>query len=144
MSSETLGTSVGESNSDQRDGWSVIIAGSRSILDLADEANRKRIVAYAIETSPFPVDEVVSGTARGVDQIGEEWAAHQGIPVERFPADWDTHGKAAGPIRNEEMAKYADALVAIHVNDSAGTAHMIDTARSLLDEGRVHVYKPSR
>ena len=42
------------------------------------------------------------------------------------------------------MAEYADALVAVHVGSSRGTAHMIDTARSILDDGRVHVYKPSR
>lgn len=119
-------------------GLSVIVAGSRSILDCLSPAGQRRLVAEAVAESGFPVAEIVSGTARGVDQLGEEWADEHGIPVERFPADWDTHGRAAGPIRNEEMAKYADALVAIHVDESRGTADMIDTARDLLGSDRVH------
>jgi hypothetical protein len=120
------------------DGLSVIIAGSRSILDCLSPDGQRRIVPKSIDESGFPVAEVVSGTARGVDQLGEEWAAEHSIPVERFPADWDTHGRAAGPIRNEEMAEYADALVAIHVNESRGTADMIDTGRDILGQDHVH------
>lgn len=120
------------------DGLSVIVAGSRSILDCLSPDGQRRIIAEAIDGSGFPVAEVVSGTARGVDQLGEEWAAEHGIPVERFPADWDTHGRAAGPIRNEEMAEYADTLVAIHVNESRGTGDMIDTGRDILGRDRVH------
>jgi len=75
------------------------------------------------------VTEVVSGTARGVDQGGELWASVQGRPVKRFPADWDTYGKSAGHRRNAEMAKYADALVAIWDGKSRGTANMISEAR---------------
>ena len=56
------------------------------------------------------VTEVVSGGATGVDQQGEMWADFYGFPIKRFPADWRTHGKAAGPIRNAEMAAYADAV----------------------------------
>lgn len=48
------------------------------------------------------------------------------IPVKRFPADWDRHGRAAGPIRNCQMAQYADALIAIWDGKSRGTKNMID------------------
>ena len=123
---------------DSESGLSVIVAGSRSILDCLSPIGQRQLVAEAIAESGFPVAEIVSGTARGVDQLGENWADEHGIPVERFPADWDTHGRSAGPIRNEEMAEYADALVAIHVDESAGTADMIDTARDLLGSDRVH------
>ncbi|WP_049912962.1 SLOG family protein [Halococcus thailandensis] len=119
-------------------GLSVIVADSRSILDCLSPAGQRRLVVEAIDESGFSVAEVVSGTARGVDQLGEDWAGEHDVPVKRFPADWDTHGRAAGPIRNEEMAKYADALVAIHVDESAGTADMIDTARDLLGPDRLH------
>jgi hypothetical protein len=119
-------------------GLSVIVAGSREILDVLSENGQRRIVAEAIDKSGFPVAEVVSGTARGVDQIGEEWAAEHDVPVKRFPADWNQHGKAAGYIRNEEMAKYADALVAVHVNESSGTGHMIDIGRDVPGTDHVH------
>lgn len=59
----------------------------------------------------MPVGEVVSGGAHGVDQCGEAWARSRGISVERFLPDWRVHGKAAGPIRNREMAEYATAAV---------------------------------
>jgi hypothetical protein len=121
-----------------RDDLSVIVAGSRSIRDCLSAAGQRRIVAEAIAESGFPVREVVSGTARGVDQLGEEWAAKHDVPVERFPADWDQHGRSAGYVRNEEMAAYADALVAVHVNDSAGTGHMVDIGRDVLGRDRVH------
>lgn len=54
--------------------------------------------------------EVVSGGATGADSDGESWAHHWKLPVKRFPADWALHGKKAGPLRNAEMAAYADAV----------------------------------
>ena len=71
---------------------------------------------------------VVSGTARGSDQLGEQWAHERNVKATQFPADWDQHGKSAGYIRNEEMADYADALVAFWDGTSKGTKHMIDIA----------------
>jgi hypothetical protein len=48
-----------------------------------------------------------------------------------FPADWKTHGKAAGPIRNRQMAKNAEALIALWDGNSRGTKNMIETATKL-------------
>ena len=59
----------------------------------------------------LPITEVVSGGANGADRGGEVFAQCNDIDMKRFPADWSAHGRAAGPIRNEEMAKYADAVV---------------------------------
>lgn len=78
--------------------------------------------------SGFEVSEVVSGGARGVDAAGEVWAKGYRIPVRRFPANWKTHGGAAGPIRNGEMAAYADAVIAIWDGQSRGTADMVRQA----------------
>lgn len=52
------------------------------------------------------VTEVVSGGAKGADTCGEFWAAANGIPVKRFPPDWNKHGRAAGHVRNRAMADY--------------------------------------
>lgn len=98
-----------------------IIAGSRGITLLGQ-------VAFAVFKSGFTITEVVSGTARGVDKLGEQWAATVNIPVKRFPANWDLHGKSAGYIRNVEMSDYAEALVAIWDGESRGTEHMINIA----------------
>jgi hypothetical protein len=99
-----------------------IIAGSRTITDMAH-------ISEAVDESGFEITEVVSGCADGVDKLGEEWADWMGLPVKRFPADWKQYGKSAGYQRNEEMARYADALIAIWDGSSKGTAHMIDTAK---------------
>jgi hypothetical protein len=100
----------------------VIIAGSRWIKDM-------RFVLSAIEQANFPITEVVSGTALGVDKLGESWALQRGIPISRFRANWDQQPKSAGLIRNEHMADYADALIAIWDGKSKGTKHMIWTAQ---------------
>jgi hypothetical protein len=100
-----------------------IIAGSRSITSL-------RIVAEAIKESGFKITQVVSGGARGVDSLGEEWAKIWNIPVVRFIPDWGKHGKRAGYLRNSDMANYADALIAIWDGKSRGTKHMIDLAKA--------------
>ena len=99
-----------------------IIAGSRSITDF-------KHVDQAIDLSGFTVTEVVSGAARGVDKLGEEWAEINDVPVKRFPAKWDTYGRAAGHIRNGHMADYAEALIAVWDGESRGTLNMITQAK---------------
>jgi len=97
----------------------VIIAGCRHIEDFD-------LVLGMAEC--FPITEVVSGGAKGVDYLGEVYASSCGIPLKKFSADWNKHGKAAGPIRNGEMAEYADALIAIWDGRSKGTKDMINKA----------------
>lgn len=98
------------------------MAGSRGIA-------KRRIVSRALKRAPFEITEVVSGACKkGVDQLGEGWAKRKGIPVKRFPADWNQYGRRAGPLRNREMARYADALIAIWDGKSRGTRSMIDEA----------------
>lgn len=99
----------------------VIIAGSRSFNDF-DLLEKK--LRYLEDQKV----EVVSGNARGADRLGEKWAALNDKNMRLFPADWEKHGKAAGFIRNRQMAKYADELVAFWDGKSKGTKHMIDAA----------------
>lgn len=114
-----------------------IIAGSRELagFDLKENPKlyRKHVNIFfkQMKLCPFvdQITEVVSGKARGVDTLGELWAKHVGISVKPFPADWKRYGKAAGPIRNEEMAKYADACIAIMRPNSRGTLDMVKRAK---------------
>lgn len=102
-----------------------IIAGSRSIHDYEQ-------VLAVVADSGFKITQVVSGTARGVDRLGEQIAKDFSIPFVRFPADWEKYGKyQAGRIRNKQMAENADALIAVWDGVSSGTANMIDIARKL-------------
>lgn len=75
------------------------------------------------------ITEVVCGGATGADEGGRDWAVWKGIPVKHFPADWPRHGRAAGPIRNRQMAEYADQLVIFP--GGRGSANMLKTAREL-------------
>lgn len=100
----------------------VIIAGSRSITE-------PHLMLEAIYKSEFRITEVVSGMAVGVDRLGVWWANHKKIPVKKFYPDWKYLGKSAGIIRNQEMALYADALIAVWDGKSRGTRHMIKYMR---------------
>jgi len=95
----------------------LIIAGSRSI------ALRGMALYHLSNFFPNP-DEIVSGGAKGVDTYADYYAKTIGKPFKLFKADWDTHGKAAGPIRNKQMAEYSDALLLIWDGKSKGSASM--------------------
>lgn len=105
-----------------------IIAGSRTITD-------SKVIEEAVKASGFIITEVVCGGAAGVDSLGKDWAVLRGIPVKMFPADWATHGKAAGPIRNEEMAAYADQAICIFdvQAENKGTKNM---SKKAMDHGK--------
>ena len=103
----------------------VIIAGSRYFDDYALLQN------HADKMLSNQVDiEIVSGGASGADALGERYAKDRGYKLKIFPADWATHGRKAGPIRNREMAEYADALLAYWDGKSRGTKNMIEEARA--------------
>jgi len=103
----------------------LIIAGSRSF----DDYDLLRNVITRMYPNPYmDIEQVVSGTARGADRVGEQFAERFGIELKRFPADWKRWGKSAGAIRNAEMAEYADALIAFWDGESKGTQHMIKVA----------------
>lgn len=104
--------------------YKVIVAGSRSIKNYP--IIEMKLFDYLFNHLNI---EIVSGTARGVDKLGERFANKYDIPLKQFPADWDKYGKSAGYKRNEQMAKYADALVAFWDGESKGTKHMIDLAK---------------
>lgn len=108
----------------------LIIAGSRKIQINPWFAIEGLVQSVGLKRSE--ISEIISGTATGIDQSGEILANsvwHK--PIKRFPADWDTHGKAAGPIRNKQMAEYADALLLIWDGESRGSRNMKETMLKL-------------
>lgn len=76
---------------------------------------------------------VIEGEARGADTFGRLAAESMKIPVEKYPAKWSEYGKAAGPIRNQQMLDEGkpDLVLAFHsnINESKGTADMIERAK---------------
>jgi len=115
----------------------LIIAGSRSIIDIAHIRN-------AIRESGWTPTEIISGDAEGADKLAIRYAKENHIDLAIFPANWRKYGRAAGYKRNQKMAWYANlfnrkedatdnlkgGLVAIWNGKSAGTKHMIDIAET--------------
>lgn len=104
--------------------FKVIIAGGR---DFNNYELLKEKVDFLLQNKGEI--EIVSGAARGADKLGERYAKEKGYPINSHPANWDLYGKSAGYIRNKEMAKYANALIAFWDGKSKGTNHMINLAK---------------
>ena len=108
--------------------FKVIIAGGREFSDYALLCEScDKFLCQKHQTHDIVV---ISGTARGADTLGERYAHERGHAVEKYPADWNRDGKAAGPIRNAQMAKMADTLIAFWDGQSKGTANIIDQAKT--------------
>lgn len=100
-----------------------IIAGSRTI-------NHYHMLEAAIEESGWAdkIIQVVSGGAKGVDALGEEWAYRNHRQLIIFPADWDTYGRSAGIRRNKQMALWASHAIVLWDGASRGSKNIIDQA----------------
>jgi hypothetical protein len=107
--------------------FKVVVAGGRDFQDYRT-LNRKldKILSSKRDTHEIII---ISGNARGVDRMGETYARKRGYKTEVYPADWNKWGKAAGPRRNAQMAKAADAVVVFWDGHSRGTSSMIGEAR---------------
>lgn len=105
--------------------YKVIIAGSRDFNDYDLLVSNMAHFLHGYKPSEV---EIVSGTARGADRLGENFANKHHCKLTKMPADWDKFGNSAGYRRNADMAIYADACVIFWDGVSKGTKHMIDLA----------------
>jgi len=102
----------------------ILVTGGRNYSDrgtvyaVLDRAHAKHGIALLIE-----------GGATGADTLARDWATDRGVPVRTFPADWKTHGKAAGPIRNRQMLTDGKPDWVIAFPGGRGTANMVQQAR---------------
>lgn len=106
-----------------------IIAGSRDLNAFRDK-EKVWLVADAVVKSGFEITEVICGLARGIDQAGKLWAETHNpeIPTRFFVPDWNRFGKAAGVMRNQDMADYGEALILIWNGWSLGSKDMLKRA----------------
>ena len=107
----------------------LIIAGGRDMIITQDHLHH--IFNYMFPpTNPKYDDlgfitQIVSGGCSGIDLLGEQYAKNMLLAeVKRFPALWKQYGKSAGPMRNKQMAEYADALLLIWDGKSRGSRSM--------------------
>lgn len=99
----------------------VLVCGSRHFTDCF-------ILKEQLEK--LDIKTIIHGDAKGADRMAGAYARTWGIEEVKFPADWNKHGKAAGPIRNTQMLKEGkpDKVIAFLAKDSKGTKNMIEQA----------------
>ena len=102
----------------------LIIAGSRTFTDY-------QMLCQVLAPDRPRIAQVITGGARGADQLGYRWAWKHAIKHQLFRADWERFGKSAGVRRNHQMAQAGDILLAFWDGRSAGTHHMISCMQQL-------------
>ncbi|MBE6566186.1 MAG: DUF2493 domain-containing protein [Ruminococcaceae bacterium] len=98
----------------------LLVVGSRSITDF--------------DLSVFisdDVDTVISGGAKGVDALAEEYADRHRLSKYIFRPRYDLYGRAAPIRRNEQMVDFCDAVLVIWDGHSKGTQHTIKYAKRI-------------
>jgi len=106
----------------------IIIAGSRTFNDY--DLLKTKIDKF---TRKLKTVVVLSGEANGADRLGEKWAKERGWQIERFPAEWEKHGRKAGIVRNLEMLESIGkkgCLIVFWDGVSRGTAHIVEAAKT--------------
>lgn len=114
-----------------------LIVGSRSYSDYSEF---KRIVDYLLSNKENII--IVSGGANGADSLAKLYATEKGYEFLEFPADWNTYGKRAGYIRNEQMHQYISqhtqrGCIAFWDGQSTGTTHNFSLAKTYKNPIRV-------
>ena len=103
--------------------YKVLVTGQR---DYKDYANIRWIISDLYNRHKNLV--IINGKGKGADELSTQAAIEFGIPYREYPADWNKHGPAAGPIRNVEMYDKEDpdiVLAFFHNEYSKGTRHCV-------------------
>lgn len=98
----------------------MIVCGGRDfnnesfVFEIMDRLHAKKTITCLIE-----------GGARGADALARKWAHSRNINTEQFQADWMTHGKKAGCLRNQKMIDMGNPNGVVAFQGGRGTADMI-------------------
>jgi hypothetical protein len=112
----------------------VIVCGGRDWSDVESVHSELR---YLMSTNGTPMYVIHGACPTGADAIADAWAKDPenanwgcyGVRLKRYPADWNKHGKSAGPRRNQQMADDgAELCLAFWDGASRGTLDMITRA----------------
>lgn len=112
----------------------IIVAGTRTFSDYELLRNKlDDFISKLKQKYPDKQVVIITGAAKGADQLGSFYARNHNIPLKEFQADWTTYGKAAGPIRNQQMLDYAlheiPVLIVFWDGESRGTKNMMNIAK---------------
>lgn len=104
----------------------VLVCGGRHYDDM--RSVYRELDSLRREHGPLTV---IQGGATGADKLAREWTYLQKdkVTLINVPADWNKHGRAAGPIRNAEMLDENPDLV-LAFPGGTGTADMVRRAKA--------------
>jgi len=102
----------------------ILVCGGR---DYSDRAMLFGVLDMQAEETP--IHAIIQGGAKGADELARQWCYSRRCRMENFPADWRTHGKAAGPIRNQQMIDEGRPTMVFAFPGGRGTADMIRRAK---------------
>ncbi len=118
----------------------IIVAGGRDFSDYPFLREKMDEILKTLDGDA----EIISGHAAGADLLGERYAIERCLLLKVMPADWESNGKAAGVLRNQQMLDYAlgaePMVVAFWDGKSRGTRDMIDRARRQGTDTRIFLY----
>lgn len=80
---------------------------------------------------PSDTTEIVSGGARGIDTCARIYAQQHGIKLTEFLPDYNTYGRRAPLVRNIDIIKYADVVLAFWDGVSSGTGFVISNCKRM-------------
>ena len=111
----------------------IAVVGSRGIGDylILEQIWNKLNLGYEGHT-------IISGAAKGVDQIARKFALNHSLGLVEYKADWDKYGKKAGFIRNKDIINECEICIAIWDGESKGTAHDIRLCKEM--KKRLYLY----
>lgn len=104
----------------------IVVGGCRTFNDYEQLSKHLDIILQPYKRTGTII---LSGHCSGVDMLAERYAEKHGLTVERHPAEWARYGRAAGPIRNEQMVIQADCVIAFWDGVSRGTKSLISYAQ---------------
>ena len=103
----------------------VLVCGGRDYSD-------RRSLYETLDTMHFanPIKQIIAGGANGADMLAADWAQMRGVGLHTFRAEWETHGKKAGPLRNQKMLDEGKPELVVAFPGGRGTADMVRRART--------------
>lgn len=104
----------------------VLVCGGRDYSDYDTVID----VLNDVEMTFGPIKAIIHGGASGADLLGSRWGFATGRSVMPFKANWNLHGKAAGPIRNQLMLDKAKPDLVVAFPGGKGTADMVARAKA--------------
>jgi len=114
----------------------ILVCGGRDFNDYAavSEVLNELCIEHSENYNPddnwLPTDiTIISGKARGADTMASDFAICNFCQLEEYPADWKTHGKSAGPIRNRQMLVEGKPDLVVAFPGGRGTANMVSIAK---------------